>query len=262
MLQKKDGFPAEGEIVLCTVTNIQYNSVFVKLDEYKNAQGMIHISEISPGRIRNLRDFVKEGKVIVCKILKVHKDRGHIDLSLRRVNENQRRNKLEEIKRAQKADKIAELCAKELKIDVKEFSKILARAISNNFDNLYASFEAVVEEDFDLATLGLEKNLVEVLDSQIRQKIKPISVKIEGTLTLTSFESNGMELIKAALMKAEEVSEQINLYYEGGGHFRIEVTAPEYKEAEKILHDALEILEQQVLKDGGEYKFDRIEHKK
>ncbi len=59
MNDTKVGFPKESEIVICTVTNIQYNSVFVKLDEYKNLQGMIHISEISPGRIRNLRDFVK-----------------------------------------------------------------------------------------------------------------------------------------------------------------------------------------------------------
>ena len=95
MLHKKKGFPNEGDILFCTITKVQYNSVFVTLDEYENKSGMIHISEISPGRIRNIRDYVKEGKVIICKVLRVKKDRGHIDLSLRRVNESQRREKVE-----------------------------------------------------------------------------------------------------------------------------------------------------------------------
>ena len=101
MSEKKKGFPQESEIVLCTVSNISYNSVFVKLDEYINLQGMIHISEISPGRIRNIRDYVKPGKVIVCKILRIHQQKGHIDLSLRRVTESQRRKKPEAWKQPQ-----------------------------------------------------------------------------------------------------------------------------------------------------------------
>ena len=55
---------------MVTVTKIEYHSVFVELDEYGKT-ALIHISEISPGRIRNIRDFVKvEDKKIVCKVLK------------------------------------------------------------------------------------------------------------------------------------------------------------------------------------------------
>ena len=97
MLFKKQGFPEEGELVLCTVTSVQFHSVFVDIDEYGKG-GMIHISEVSPGRIRNIRDFVREGKVIVCKVLKIHPDRGHIDLSLRRVSQAQRINKNKDAK--------------------------------------------------------------------------------------------------------------------------------------------------------------------
>src|SRR3989344_568516 len=101
MLYRREGFPDEGEIVLCTVTKINPNSVFVHVDDYDKG-GMVHISEISPGRIRNIRDFVVENKVVVCKVLSVNRERGYIDLSLRRVNETLRRNKLEEVKQEQK----------------------------------------------------------------------------------------------------------------------------------------------------------------
>ena len=107
MLLKKEDFPEEDELVMCTVTKVQFHSVFVRLDEYDKS-GMIHISEVSPGRIRNIRDFVKESKKIVCKVLGITKEKGHIDLSLRRVTETQKRNKVDEIKQQQKAEKILE----------------------------------------------------------------------------------------------------------------------------------------------------------
>jgi translation initiation factor 2 subunit 1 len=98
MLFQKQGMPQEGDVVFCTVTKVQYHSVFARLDEYDRKSGMIHISEVSPGRIRNINDYVKEGKVVICKVLRINESRGHIDLSLRRVNENQRRAKVEERK--------------------------------------------------------------------------------------------------------------------------------------------------------------------
>src|SRR3989339_1873960 len=97
MLHHKKGYPEEEEIVFCKVTKIFPNSVFVEILEY-GEQGLVHISEIAPGRIRNLRDYVSEGRQIVCKVLRIDRQRGHIDLSLRRVNSTQRGEKLEQIK--------------------------------------------------------------------------------------------------------------------------------------------------------------------
>ena len=103
MLYHKDGFPEENEAVMCTVTSVQYNSVFCTLDEYGKS-GMIHISEVAPGRIRNIRDYVIEGKKVVCKVLRTDLERGHIDLSLRRVSEGQRRNLNMLLKQEQQAE--------------------------------------------------------------------------------------------------------------------------------------------------------------
>lgn len=263
MDDKKVGFPQESEIVICTVTNIQYNSVFVKLDEYKNLQGMIHISEISPGRIRNLRDFVKEGKVIVCKILRINRERGHIDLSLRRVNESQRRKKLESIKLNQKAEKIVEFASKHLKNDYKEFlNEVSEKVKAVGYESLYSCFEDVVENDYDITEIGLEEESSKVLDEQIRQKIKPASVRIEGIMTLNSYLTNGIEIVKEALIAADATDDAVQIYYGGGGHFKTSVEAPDYKTAEKILGNALKVAEDHMTKTGGDFKFVRKENKK
>ena len=72
MLYTKDGYPEVNEIVVCTVRKIYGNSTFVYLTEYEK-EGVLTISEIAAGRIRNLRDHVVEDKTIICKILRVDK---------------------------------------------------------------------------------------------------------------------------------------------------------------------------------------------
>src|SRR3989344_7448069 len=83
-----------GDVVLCTVDRIVGTVVFVKIDSIgKELEGGIILSEIAPGRIRNLRDYVVPKKKIVCKILRISGDR--IDLSLRRVSLKEKKEILE-----------------------------------------------------------------------------------------------------------------------------------------------------------------------
>ena len=76
-----------GDIVIATVERIDKTVVLVKIED--GTQASITMSEIAPGRIRNVRDYVREGKVIICKVLRVQGN--HIDLSLRRVIEKEKK---------------------------------------------------------------------------------------------------------------------------------------------------------------------------
>ena len=119
MFYKKKGKPEIDEIVICTVKRVLYHSVFVNIDEYENAEGMIHISEIAPGRIRNIRDYVVEEKKVVCKVLNIT-EKGDLDLSLRRVSTTQMVNKLNDYKKEEKAEKLLEQIGKELNFNLKK----------------------------------------------------------------------------------------------------------------------------------------------
>ena len=241
MLSLKQGFPEEGELVLCTITKIHYHSVFANLDEYKKS-GMIHISEISPGRIRNINDFVREGKIVICKVLKIDNERGHIDLSLRRVSDAQRRLKANQIKQEQKAEKIIEFVAKKININFKDFFDEVSEKIQAEYESIYQGFEDVLNKDGLLEKLGIQKNVSKELKDVILQRIKPPEVKIEGDLNFESFEPDGADIIKDALIKLSEFSkENISVFYAGGGTFRISVKSDDYKSAEKILEDAIAI---------------------
>src|SRR4030042_2930646 len=82
----------EGDLVLCTVDRIAGTVVFVKV-EGEEREGSIILSEIAPGRIRNLREYVIPKKKIVCKILKT--SGGTISLSLRRVSQKEKKEILD-----------------------------------------------------------------------------------------------------------------------------------------------------------------------
>ncbi|MFH2028771.1 MAG: S1 RNA-binding domain-containing protein [Nanoarchaeota archaeon] len=249
MLLKKHGFPEEGELVLSTVSAVHSNSVFANLDEYGKS-GLIHISEVSPGRIRNIRDFVVEGKKIVCLVLRVDKDKGHIDLSLRRVNENQKRNKVNEVKQEQKAEKILEYVAKKLDIGLTLFYKQIYDKISDNYSSLHAFFENIVSEEANIDELGLDKEKANVLKEIILDRIKPPEVHISADLRLKTYAPNGVELIKDILAKA--IVPDVVVKYEGGGKFKVNIKSDDYKTAEKMLESFGDTVRKSMEKIGGD----------
>jgi len=259
MLFKRHGYPEEDELVLCTVTNVQPHSVFCDMDEYDRKSGMIHISEVSPGRIRNIRDYVKEGKKVVCVILKINEDRGHIDLSLRRVNEGQKRKKINEIKQEQKAEKIIEQLAKELKKPVEEVYKQVAGKILKEYDMLYMAFDEMVEQNLKLESLGLDKKIADKLTIIVKEKIKPQEVMISGEFHLSSYDEDGLGVVKTALESAEKVDESVDIKYKGGGTYILKITAKDYKPAEKIMKEATSKVLDYMDKKEGEATFVRHE---
>ncbi len=257
MFYHKDGYPEENELVMCTVTGVQYNSVFCVLDEYGKS-GMIHISEVAPGRIRNIRDYVVENKKIVCKVLRINEERGHIDLSLRRANENQRREKNMLIKQEQKAEKIIENMAAELKIEPKKLYDAIAKPILEQYEYIHMAFQEHVDGEGDLRSLAIPTEYLEPLIARVVDKIKPKSVTISGTLSLSTYAEDGVDKVKAALAAAEQTDKRVLIRYLGSGGYKVEVTAEEYKEAEAVLDRAVAAAEAIVKRtDGGAVAFAR-----
>jgi translation initiation factor 2 subunit 1 len=249
MLYRRSGMPEDDELVLCTITKIYHNSVFAQLDEY-DKQGMIHISEVSPGRIRNIRDFVKEGKKVVCKVLRTDPVKGHIDLSVRRVNEKQRRSKMDEIKQEQKAEKLLEHFSKSINRPFKEIYEEVSAPVFHKYVYLHQCFKEVVEEKADLEKLGIEHNLAKRLAQVIVEKIKPEKVEMRGELALASYSPDGVDIIKQALSKAKGM-----IRYKGSGKYEVIVTAPDYKSAENLLQNDADAVVNFIKKAKGTGSF-------
>ncbi len=241
MFYKKKGLPEEGEYVLCTVKKILFHSVFVELDEYDKKEGMVHISEVSPGRIRNLRDFVEEGKKIICKVLRVRLDKGHVDLSLRRVSIAMKKKKSTEIKQEQKSEKIMELLAQKLSTNMKTLYEDFGNKVWEEYGGLNQFFQEVAIGEASLKDFGVPQKYADPLIEILKEKIKPPTVEVEKELELRSEASNGIELIKEALKKSTDLAKEkkynVNISYISAPRYRFKIYASDYKSAEKAIEE-------------------------
>lgn len=139
-------FPEEGDIVIGTVKDVKPYGAFVELLEYPGKEGMIHISEVTSGWVKNIRDHVKVGQRVVAKVLRVDERKGHIDLSLKRVTEQQKRAKVQEWKRFQRASKMLERAAEKLGKSLEEAWEEVGYLLEDEFGELYNAFETMVIE--------------------------------------------------------------------------------------------------------------------
>ncbi|WP_054859704.1 MULTISPECIES: S1 domain-containing post-transcriptional regulator GSP13 [Gracilibacillus] len=73
----------EGDIVEGTVTGVQAYGAFVSLDE--DVQGLVHISELTNGFVKDIHDHVKEGDKVNVKILEVDEENNKYSLSIRAI---------------------------------------------------------------------------------------------------------------------------------------------------------------------------------
>ena len=237
MFYKKDGIPEENELVICKVIKVLPHSVFVNLEEYNNKEAMIHISEVSPGRIRNIRDFVRENKVVVCKVLRIHEEKKHIDLSLRRVSIQQRNKKEEEYKQEQKSEKLIEVLTKNEKISMQDFYTEIGYKVMEEYGSLTNFFNNVITNE--TTREYLKSKVGKSLINLIKEKIKLPELKLRAIINLESKEQNGIEMIKDTFKKTEDFAKKqdykIKLGYISAPHYSLTITANNYKEAEKIL---------------------------
>src|SRR5208337_4607911 len=199
------GWPNQGELVVCTVTKVVDFGAFVSLDEYDNKEGLIHISEVASGWVKYIRDHVREGQKIVCKVLDVNPKKGHIDLSFKDVNEHQRRETIQLWKNDQKASKWLQFVADDAKIPAPDLENIKDQ-IREEFGNLYAIFEDAAQGNLKpIIKLGLSQSVIDSLVKVAQDNVKIPSVDISGYVDIICPVSNGIDVIKKALKSASGV---------------------------------------------------------
>ena len=253
--------PEQGEIVLATVTKIMDHGAYVTLDEYDNLQGFLHVSEIAPGWIRSVNRFVKNGEKKVLLVKKVNPQRGDIDLSLKQVSKDQKKQKLKEVKKFEKG--------KTLLQNVQEKAKLSDTDVEKLEDNIYSKYDSVYDAFIEIGRNGIgsvkelkiPKKTATVIE-EICSKIKLPSVEIRGIMEITNSKSDGIEIIKKTLLDELKKDSTIDITYLGAPKYRLSITSEDFKSAEKSLKPIIAEIQSNIEKKKGAFKFTREESKK
>ena len=254
--------PEPWELILATVVRIVPYGAYVTLDEYDNAEGLLHISEISSRWVKNIRDHVKEGEKTVLKVLRVDPSKIHIDLSLRRVSERERRAKLLQWKQENRGRKFLDMAAKKMETSSEQAYETIGVPLENHFGSIYSGLEkAIAEGESVLVKSGIPLESAEILMALIKGKIRVPQVKISGILELKSNKPDGISILKKAFTKALGLKKpnnaDIKISVIGAPNYRIQVLAESYKVAENLLDKAVKSAIKIVEDGDGEGRFIR-----
>jgi len=223
-----------GDLVLCIVEKIERTIVFVKIEE--GGEGSIVMSEIAPGRIRNIRDYVVPKKKIVCKVLRIS-PKGNIELSLRRVTPKERKELLGQYKQEKNYVSL-------LKSILGEKSEKIVQEILKK-ERLYDFFEEAKDNPKKLERI-FGKDSKKILDILMSQKKKKAIAKKE--IELKSTQPNGLELIKQLVKKTNA-----DVKYISAGKYSIKTESEDVKTANKTLFEITSDMEKRAKKLNVEF---------
>jgi translation initiation factor 2 subunit 1 len=257
-MPQRPEFPETGDLVVCSVTNVKNFGAFVTLDEYGGKEGFIHVRDVATGWVKYIRDHVREGQKAVCKVLGVDREKGHIDLSLKQVNEHARREKIQEWKNEKKADKLLEIVGSKMGKSPEQAYDEVGDKLVKEFGTLYAAFEEVTTNADALKELGIDKKWSAAISEVAKENIELPSVTIDGILELSCPASDGIDHVKKALASAFE-SGEVKIHYVGAPKYKISVTAEDYKVAEQEMKDSVQRVTASIQKHGGSVSFKRKE---
>ena len=76
----------EKDIIQVKITRIQKYWAFVNVNDSDNYSGLIHISEISYGYVKNINDFINIGDNIYAEVVKIDDDNKKVKLSIKDID--------------------------------------------------------------------------------------------------------------------------------------------------------------------------------
>lgn len=226
----------EGKIVLCTVKEVTNTATSVKLDT--GEEGIIISSEIAPGRIKHMRQYVIPNKKIVCKV--IGSSNNHLHLSLRRVSSKERKEVMEEYKQEQA-----------LKIGFKQIfgekSEDIIQKILGDFENLQDFINKAREKE-SLFEEYIPKEKQDLIKRIIEKKRKSHELKYH--IVVKCLKNDGLSRIKKVL---ELNDDKISVSYISAGNFKLKLIVEDFKEGKKRMNEILKDLEKKAIKNKCEF---------
>ena len=244
--------PDRGEIVLCTVREITPHGIYVDLDEYNRMNGFLHISEISTGWVRNIERVAKPQQKMVLKVIRAERSRREVDLSLRQVTNEEKRNKLIEWKQNERAITIMGMVKKKLQLDDAQFADVSSK-MEKEYGSLYEALEVASKKgEKALASLEIPQTVEKEIITAAKEKISSPKYEVGAIVEVSSRAPDGIQQIKEALEAATKVSSvaEIKVTYVGAPRYRLRVVADDYKQADKAMNSALEHIQGELGKYG------------
>ena len=259
MSEQKPRWPEVGDLVIATIENVTDYGAYVNLDEY-DKRGLLHVSEISSSWISNIRDFVRERQKVVLKVTRVNLEKGHIDLSLRRVTKRAKIEKIRQWKQDRKAEALLRGVAEKVGLPDEEVYEKAGALLEEKYG--FDGFEKIAKEGPAVLTeMGVPENLAKAFAEVAEERIRVKMVKVKGTLEIRCMKPNGVKIVEDSFLNAKKAEKtkdsKVRFYVVTTPKYDVEVLAENYKRAEEVFQKVSQSMVTNIAKDGGQGSFRR-----
>lgn len=244
--------PDEGDLVVITLTDIDQNSAYAELDEYEDLSGLIHISEVSRSWVQDINKELSEGEKTVAQVVEAE-DENNISLSIKRVNDKQKREAMSRWNKEQKAEEFIEQVAEKLGMDKETAIEEIAFPMQRKFDSSFHGFEISVGKEDQLEDLFDEETL-EAVQEVAEDNIDLKKEKLEGEIELRFNQSNGLERIKKAVKNNHD---GVEIKYVSAPNYSITAWGRTKELAKKKMDKTLDQVRSKAEELDGEFEFSK-----
>jgi translation initiation factor 2 subunit 1 len=251
--------PRHGELVIAVVSKITNFGAYCKLIEYEDVEAFLPIREVSSGWIKNIREYIHDGQKLVCFVHGVDKEKGTIDISLKRVSTKDSKDKIRSYNLEKRLNALfSQTIKKEKETKTKEelegiitqefgtYTKMMENAVANTPEFVQSKLPKKVKDAF-----------VKVLE--LSKKQKRYFVSYVATITTYNTESGATEL--RDLMKAIKET-GTDLGYIGAPKYRLFAEGTDYVDAEAKIDKVREIISTKLKKGIFEIEKEKLKKEK
>ncbi|MCX8166754.1 MAG: S1 RNA-binding domain-containing protein [Candidatus Micrarchaeota archaeon] len=239
MTNEEKRYPEVGELVLIEIVKILPYGAFCKILDYNGLEAFLHISEISSGWIKNIHEHVDEGKKYVAKVSKVNLEKMLFDVSLKKVTDQEKKEKNEEIKKENRAKKIISMICSGKNLDSEQiFSKI-----SNDYHKIHHFIEDVINDKKALLKKQYPQELLDEIEKVMLASEEKKVVIISKIFHIIGKGNKGILNVKNLFSSLlTKYSNELQIKYLGSPRYLFIVKSNDHKTANKILSDITNLL--------------------
>ncbi len=266
-IARKD-VPDVGELVVGTVSKIMEHGAYILLDEYGGLEAYVPINEIVQSWFHSIKDYLKPGQKAVFRVIRVDPKRKLVDASLRKVRDEEKREKFLQWKRTVRAVKLLELVSQRVGIPLQELLVKVGYRFEDIYGDMLKGFEQIAKGNVDEVRKILKDipdNVFKVIEEIAKEHIEIPEVTFSGIIRIINIKPDGVEHIRDILTSVKKIIEEkypgvkYKIYVVGPPRYRIDVTGRDPKLLDQVLTEISNFIIDEAKKRGGEASFTRVQ---
>jgi translation initiation factor 2 subunit 1 len=261
-------FPELDEIVVVQVKRIVEMGAYVNLLEYNGREGMMLLSELSKRRIRSVAKLLRVGRTEICRVLRADRDKGYIDLSKRRVEPEEAKQKEEEFAKSKAVHGIMRHVAGLHDVDPDELSNKVAWPLQAKYGDAHEALRKHINEEINIWEFitfnepgedlsDKAEKLKADIEISLRRRLIAQPLRMRAKVDVSCSEFEGIDAIKGALVKGMEASiEECEVKVKLIAHpiFMLNCTCRDKALGFSTLDKAIELIESSIKSQKGEFQ--------